>query len=1112
MTSIINFADYVDSESFTSQKEGSNSNRPSNSYNSSSKKLRIQRSNIDEFKPGAIVKLKVTNFVTYALTEFHLSPSLNMIIGPNGSGKSTFVCAICLGLAGKPEYIGRSKKVEEYIKNGTDQGTIEITLKNSELLSPSSFPMINESDDVVHIKRVMVRGRKKSEYFVNNVTVDETVVRSLVQSLNIQLDNLCQFLSQERVEEFAKLKPHTLLNETIRSVEAGLLEKLNQLKSLQFEGDDLKRELESNEAKLGELIGQRDSLEGQVHALELYEEKTRQLELHEKLLNYAYVKEHKERNKDLKAKCTTLTKEIKKMEKEKKPYVDLGSKLREDEDRCKITLEELDRERYSTKASFNRTREKLNAIAKKLQDGNQRVSYLKTRNKNLKEEIKDCQEKIKTLEASKADIQLPDPSLIESVDRKIEELREGRAILNDTLTDVDNKITTIKYSIESAKKEYALTQRLLSGNDKLHLLDEFGQNNNTIFLEMKDAIQYVRSLPDARGKIFEPPILSIAAKSQTYAAYLASCVDFHTSMSLTMLDKETYDQFSEDIVSKFKVNIREVSNQTTEPPMSREELRKYGFEGYLVDFIDGEENVIRMLCQQQKIHMIPVTRQDLSASHLERLKRPDNNGNIPFPRFIAGKYIHTIKKSEYGSRQSFSSSTAIDMKNRFYLGSAMSATESSRLRSTIDNLTNRIKDLEKELHKFKDKRASKENELADLNHTMNNFNTQKSELTKGAKKLNQIDVKIGQFKEKMQGNTEKLRVDTTETMKMLEESLKKMYEEERALILDLPRYTARLQQLDVEMLTKSMEKLDITIKLNSLSHVCLKLEEALQLKREERADAIEEYKNGKDTSDYKKWTDTIKSFSESEKNILNEIATNYHEQSQFNSEYIESIIDRLTSELSLINNDASVIEILNKTVESIKSLEKTIPIQRTKIGANAQLIEDIRRELEPSLDTIIQQISKKFASLFVYVGSAGEVKLVKPEQFSDWRIEIRVKFRDNSELQQLNPHIQSGGERAVSTVLYMIALQQFTSAPFRVVDEINQGMDQSNERIVHKIMVENACAANTSQYFLITPKLLTNLYYHERMRIHCVFAGSWIPDPIANPERVHFGETSSYIL
>lgn len=121
-----------------------------------------------------------------------------------------------------------------------------------------------------------------------------------------------------------------------------------------------------------------------------------------------------------------------------------------------------------------------------------------------------------------------------------------------------------------------------------------------------------------------------------------------------------------------------------------------------------------------------------------------------------------------------------------------------------------------------------------------------------------------------------------------------------------------------------------------------------------------------------------------------------------------------------------------------------------------------------------------------------------------------VKFRDNAPLKKLDSHTQSGGERAVSTVLYMIALQEFTSAPFRVVDEINQGMDSRNERIVHKAMVENACAENTSQYFLITPKLLTGLHYHEKMRIHCVMAGSWIPNPSEDPKMIHFGETSNY--
>ncbi|CAG8613018.1 12552_t:CDS:2, partial [Racocetra fulgida] len=35
--------------------------------------------------------------------------------------------------------------------------------------------------------------------------------------------------------------------------------------------------------------------------------------------------------------------------------------------------------------------------------------------------------------------------------------------------------------------------------------------------------------------------------------------------------------------------------------------------------------------------------------------------------------------------------------------------------------------------------------------------------------------------------------------------------------------------------------------------------------------------------------------------------------------------------------------------------------------------------------------------------------------------------------------------------------------PFRVVDEINQGMDPRNERLVHSQMVQTACRPNTSQ-------------------------------------------------
>lgn len=52
----------------------------------------------DGFKPGSIVRIKLSDFVTYTSAEFFLGPKLNMVIGPNGTGKSTLVCAICLGL------------------------------------------------------------------------------------------------------------------------------------------------------------------------------------------------------------------------------------------------------------------------------------------------------------------------------------------------------------------------------------------------------------------------------------------------------------------------------------------------------------------------------------------------------------------------------------------------------------------------------------------------------------------------------------------------------------------------------------------------------------------------------------------------------------------------------------------------------------------------------------------------------------------------------------------------------------------------------------------------------------------------------------------------------
>lgn len=73
-------------------------------------------------------------------------------------------------------------------------------------------------------------------------------------------------------------------------------------------------------------------------------------------------------------------------------------------------------------------------------------------------------------------------------------------------------------------------------------------------------------------------------------------------------------------------------------------------------------------------------------------------------------------------------------------------------------------------------------------------------------------------------------------------------------------------------------------------------------------------------------------------------------------------------------------------------------------------------------------------------------------------------------------------------------------APFRCVDEINQGLDERNERLVFKRIVSNSTLVpgekgltdHAGQYFLITPKLLPNLYDMEveAMTVLFIFNGT----------------------
>uniref|UniRef100_A0A672LGU0 Structural maintenance of chromosomes protein 5 n=1 Tax=Sinocyclocheilus grahami TaxID=75366 RepID=A0A672LGU0_SINGR len=192
----------------------------------------------------------------------------------------------------------------------------------------------------------------------------------------------------------------------------------------------------------------------------------------------------------------------------------------------------------------------------------------------------------------------------------------------------------------------------------------------------------------------------------------------------------------------------------------------------------------------------------------------------------------------------------------------------------------------------------------------------------------------------------------------------------------------------------------------------------------------------------------------------------------------------------------AVVEEYNRREREIQNMEKELDDKTNALRTYRQNIAEAKERWLNPLKRLVEQISERFSEFFRSMQCAGEVDLLSEnEEYDKYGIRIQVKFRSSTELHELTPHHQSGGERSVSTMLYLMALQELNRCPFRVVDEINQGMDPVNERRVFDIVVRTACGVNTSQYFFITPKLLQNLKYAEQMTILCVHNGPYMLPP-----------------
>lgn len=103
-------------------------------------------------------------------------------------------------------------------------------------------------------------------------------------------------------------------------------------------------------------------------------------------------------------------------------------------------------------------------------------------------------------------------------------------------------------------------------------------------------------------------------------------------------------------------------------------------------------------------------------------------------------------------------------------------------------------------------------------------------------------------------------------------------------------------------------------------------------------------------------------------------------------------------------------------------------------GKNTQL-DNMRNKAQPweaQLEKLIGKVDKRFCRYMSELGCIGQVRLRQGQtdasqeeepRYEDYGVEIRVSFREGVKPTVLSARVQSGGERSVSTIMYLMAMQ-----------------------------------------------------------------------------------------
>ncbi|XP_072306194.1 structural maintenance of chromosomes protein 5 [Eucyclogobius newberryi] len=1018
------------------------------------------------FVEGSIVRITMKNFLTYDFSVVYPGPNLNMIVGANGTGKSSIVCAICLGLAGKTAVLGRGDKVGLYVKRGCPKGSIEI-----KLFKRCGSVVINRE---IHVEN------NQSLWMINGKHCNQKTVEEEVKSLRIQVSNLCQFLPQEKVGEFAKMSKIELLEATEKSVGPPEMYTYHcELKNFRNKEKELENGLKEK-ANFLEKAKQRN--ERNKHDVNRYYEKKRHLDVIELLEKKRPWVEYETARADL----DVLKKEREETRRQlntlKQTQAPTKNRIQQIEDKLKPIDAQIKNKTLAIKDFSTKSKQKQDHLDRKHKD----IEDIKQNQKLKQIEVMDHQKRVSNTRQAIDDLkaELAKVSDHSNVTPRINEVNVELRGIQVERAKIEEEKSDLRRERDNLFSEYKMSEKKLKDmNNMMNAKEEKLRNRHK---DTFAALLWFREHKEMfKGHVHEPMMLVINVRDPRFAKYVEAHIAFHDLRAFVFQRKDDMEKFMSEVRDKMNLRVNSISSPDESrahlnPSRNIESLRRFGFFSYLREMFDAPEDVMSYLCQQYRVHDVPVGNEQTKSMIKTVIEEP----------YIKVLYTkeerYQVKKSIYSNKISTSNSAVHPSQ---YLTLAVDGEEKRQLEEQMRTCQSKMKEIE-------ERQKALQKEASALDHRDNELLAEKKKLSEQKGKKRQLEQKISTKEDSLRH----MENSTIDLQKIEEETKEKIAAVNVQKVSIVASLVANMKQ----RATLTMEKVYLILETVGLTA------EKAQLESDYR-EAISAFKATEqrfNRLDQRKiqLTEQCKGMMRRAKEIcrmtldqsLPENLRNAFGKYPDTVDEIDALLNEERSRAECFTGlSENVVDEYNRREQEIKHLEKELEEKTRGLTEYRQNISEAKERWLNPLKQLVEQINDKFSDFFRSMQCAGEVDLhsENEEEYDKYGIRIRVKFHSSTQLHELTAHHQSGGERSVSTMLYLMALQELNKCPFRVVDEINQGMDPVNERRVFDIVVRTACKGATSQYFFITPKLLQNLQYAEEMTILFVHNGTYMLPP-----------------